>query len=76
MKNSRIILSENFPFLVEKYSVYLNRRVFVSKWLPLETKYAQRTTRFYVASSYATMYSARLHTPQSTNQAVFDFQSK
>ena len=29
MKNIRIFLSENFPFLVVKFSIYLNRRVFV-----------------------------------------------
>ena len=29
MKNIRIFLSENFPVLVVKFSVYLNRRVFV-----------------------------------------------
>ena len=29
MKNIRIFLSENFHFLVIKFSVYLNRRVFV-----------------------------------------------
>ena len=29
MKNIRIFLSENFHFLVEKFSVYLNRLVFV-----------------------------------------------
>ena len=29
MKNIRIFLSENFPFLVVKCSIYLNRRVFV-----------------------------------------------
>ena len=29
MKNSRIFLSENFPFLIVKFSKYLNRRVFV-----------------------------------------------
>ena len=28
MKNINF-LSENFPFLVEKFSIYLNRRVFV-----------------------------------------------
>ena len=28
-KNIRIFLSENFPFLVVKFSIYLNRRVFV-----------------------------------------------
>ena len=28
MKNIRI-LSENFPFVVVKFSIYLNRRVFV-----------------------------------------------
>ena len=29
MKNIRNFLSENFPFLVVKFSIYLNRRVFV-----------------------------------------------
>ena len=29
MKNIRIFLSENFPSLVVKFSIYLNRRVFV-----------------------------------------------
>ena len=29
----RNFLSENFLFLVVKFSVYLNRRVFVMKWL-------------------------------------------
>ena len=29
MKNIRIFLSENIPFLVVKFSIYLNRRVFV-----------------------------------------------
>ena len=29
MKNIRIFISENFHFLVVKFSVYLNRRVFV-----------------------------------------------
>ena len=31
MKNIRIFLSENFHFLVVKFSVYLNRRVFVMR---------------------------------------------
>ena len=29
MKNIRIFLSENFPILVVKFSIYLNRRAFV-----------------------------------------------
>ena len=29
MKNIRIFLSENFPFLVVKFSIYLNKCVFV-----------------------------------------------
>ena len=29
MKKSDFFLSENFPFLVVKFSIYLNRRVFV-----------------------------------------------
>ena len=31
MKNIRIFLSENFYFLVVKFSVYLNRHVFVMR---------------------------------------------
>ena len=34
-ENFRIFLSENFHFLVVKFSVYLNRRVFVMDWVPL-----------------------------------------
>ena len=33
MKNFRIFLSENFHFLVVKFSVYLNRHVFVMQWI-------------------------------------------
>ena len=29
MKNIRFFLSENFPFMIVKISIYLNRRVFV-----------------------------------------------
>ena len=29
MKNVRVFLSKNFPFLEKKFSIYLNRRVFV-----------------------------------------------
>ena len=29
MKNNRIFLSENFQFLEVKFSIYLNRRVYV-----------------------------------------------
>ena len=31
MKNIRVFLSENFQFLVVKFSIYLNRRVCVMK---------------------------------------------
>ena len=30
-------LSENFQFLVVKFSIYLNRRVFVVMWIPNQT---------------------------------------
>ena len=33
MKNIRIFLSENFQFLVVKFSVYLNKHVFVMVFL-------------------------------------------
>ena len=36
MKNIRFFLSENFPFLVVKFSVYLNRRVFVMENVHLD----------------------------------------
>ena len=32
MKNIGIFLSENFQFLVVKFSIYFNRRVFVMEW--------------------------------------------
>ena len=31
IKNIRIFLSENFPFLAVKFPIYFNRRVFVMK---------------------------------------------
>ena len=31
MKNITVFVSENFKFLEEKFSIYLNRRVFVMK---------------------------------------------
>ena len=35
MKNILVFLSENFQFLEIKFSIYLNRRVFVmSRWAP------------------------------------------
>ena len=30
MKNIRVFLSENFQFLAVKFSIYLNRRVFIN----------------------------------------------
>ena len=53
MKNIRIVLSENFQFLEVKFSIYLNRRVFVMRkkrlflptlWilLPFYPKYLDR----------------------------------
>ena len=38
MKNIKIFLSENFQFLVENFSVYLNRRVFVMGQVKLISK--------------------------------------
>ena len=35
MKNIRVFLSENFHFLEAKFSIYLNRRVFVMRGKPL-----------------------------------------
>ena len=32
MKNVEFFLFENFPFLVLKFSIYLNRRVFLMKF--------------------------------------------
>ena len=38
MKNIRFFLSENFHFLVAKFSIYLNRRVFVMILLAWSTR--------------------------------------
>ena len=32
MKNIRVVFSENFRFLEVKFSIYLNRRVFLMIW--------------------------------------------
>ena len=45
MKNIRFFLSGNFHFWVVKFSVYLNRRVFVMNWEQLYTVKCSR--RFY-----------------------------
>ena len=41
MKNIRVFLSQNFQFLEVKFSIYLNRRVFVmqSTYAPAEFSY-------------------------------------
>ena len=46
MKNIRIFLSENFHFLVVKFSVYLNRRVFVMCTLLSPTDFNGRLSNF------------------------------
>ena len=33
MKNIKVFLSENFQFLERKFSIYLNRRVFVMRYV-------------------------------------------
>ena len=38
MKNIRIFLPENFHFLVVKFSVYLNRHVFVMMILSMDSE--------------------------------------
>ena len=42
MKNIRIFLCENFQFLVVKFSVYLNRRVFVMRAKPQHTEFVEQ----------------------------------
>ena len=37
MKNGGVFLSENFQFLEAKFSIYLNRRVFVMRWKVSDT---------------------------------------
>ena len=39
MKNIRVFLSENFQFLEMKFSIYLNRRVFVMFLRDLKLSY-------------------------------------
>ena len=38
MKNIRVFLSENFQFLEAKFSMYLNRRIFVIAYVLQLTK--------------------------------------
>ena len=47
MKNIRVFLSENFQFLEVKFSIYLNRRVLVMKYI----------------SSYSPYFAKVLHVP-------------
>ena len=42
MKNIGVFLSENFQFLETKFSMYLNRRVFVMFWTAKDAKFLQR----------------------------------
>ena len=44
MKTSEFFLSENFQFLVVKFSVYLNRRVFVM-WIPKSSSTCAKSRR-------------------------------
>ena len=52
MKNIRFFLSEIFHFLVVKFSIYLNRRVFVMKFLHYicSTELSKSLTYFLTAS--------------------------
>ena len=45
MKNIRGFLSENFQFLEVKFSIYLNRHVFVMLWIAKGSKDCDQTTR-------------------------------
>ena len=45
-------LSENFPFLVVKFSVYLNRRVFVMRLDRLGGLSSTFTRELYIMTSY------------------------
>ena len=54
MKNIRIFLSENFPFSVVKFSIYLNRRVFVMR-NGFEERYLTFTT-FKVISAQDSIF--------------------
>ena len=47
MKNIRIFFSANFHFLVVKFSVYLNRRVFVMDVLSSEDMLTVTSLIFY-----------------------------
>ena len=45
MKNIRVFLSENFPSLVVKFSIYLNRRVFVMFYFRFSQKKKKKNAR-------------------------------
>ena len=51
MKNIRVFLSENFQFLVVKFSVYLNRHVFVMTLKSLSKTEAGEVQSFHYFSA-------------------------
>ena len=50
MKNIRVFLSENFPFLEVKFSIYLNRHVFVMSSGQMMRKLGKKTLTPYANS--------------------------
>ena len=63
MKNIRFFLSENFPFLFVKFSVYLNRRVFAmmdpfNACYPIYQKYLHILIPYHTYSKFGQVHFA------------------
>ena len=50
MKNIRMFVSENFQFLETKFSIYLNRRLFVTLWFTEEVENLKQTEHIFEMS--------------------------
>ena len=69
MKKILEFLSENFQFLVVKFSVYVNRRVFVMNTVLSDTKYCQ--TAFLNVFLYFLEYSLTFPLNGSQRSIIF-----
>ena len=69
MKNINVFLSENFPFLEAKFSIYLNRRVFVM--IPMYAIYHGRILGM-IKTCYLNVWYCLLRQSCPTNKVIYD----
>ena len=53
MKNLRFVLSENFQFLEVKFSIYLNRRVFIMSLYFMRSMFSRATFIDFIGCDFA-----------------------